>query len=359
MNNKQNFEKIFALNKLLSFHIEEVLEEFDVRYTTGGRRLVMPCPIHRGDRIDGLVLYPTGHTRGHWLCHTRHCENQFSSDLFGFVRGCLSTKFQKKYRVWETIEWICELLNIKQSDLKLDSQKIELCHSTSVINKFNTCGIEQKTISKHALIKRLKIPSPYFLNRGYSPSTLRKYYVGDCYTPGKPMFGRVVVPVFDHQEAIIGVTGRSFNEKCDKCGYFHASNVPCPKAYFHNFSKWRNECFESTQVLYNFYSALPYIQKSGTVVIVEGPPDVWRMEEFGIHNSVALLGSGMSDRQRILIESSGALRVVLLTDMDKAGREAAYVILPKLENLFNVSCPEFSAKDIGLSSADEIRKILA
>ncbi|NDC71851.1 MAG: hypothetical protein EBZ62_00150, partial [Sphingobacteriia bacterium] len=37
--------------------------------------------------------------------------------------------------------------------------------------------------------------------------------------------------------------------------------------------------------------------KSHTAIIVESPGNVWRLEENGIHNSVALFGSSLSDRQ--------------------------------------------------------------
>ena len=93
---------------------------------------------------------------------------------------------------------------------------------------------------------------------------------------------------------------------------------------------------------------------SATAIIVESPGNVWRLEENGIHNSVAIFGSSMSDRQKVLLDSSGAINLVVLTDNDEAGKKAADQIKQKCQNTYKIYIPTISKGDIGEMNSDEI-----
>ena len=82
---------------------------------------------------------------------------------------------------------------------------------------------------------------------------------------------------------------------------------------------------------------------------------LWRLEENDIHNSVAIFGSSLSDRQKILLDSSGAMNLVILTDSDDAGRKAAEQIKQKCQNTYRIFIPVISKNDIGDMSAEEIQ----
>jgi hypothetical protein len=46
---------------------------------------------------------------------------------------------------------------------------------------------------------------------------LEDYDVGYCDNPAKPMYERAVVPIYDNEHKyIVGCTGRSIFEKCEK-----------------------------------------------------------------------------------------------------------------------------------------------
>ena len=89
-------------------------------------------------------------------------------------------------------------------------------------------------------------------------------------------------------------------------------------------------------------------------IIVESPGNVWRLEENGIHNSVAIFGSSMSDRQKIILDSTGAMKLVVLTDNDDAGRKAAELIKQKCCKTYQVYVPNISKNDIGDMNSEEI-----
>jgi len=154
----------------------------------------------------------------------------------------------------------------------------------------------------------------------------------------------------------VGCTGRSLYEKCSSCKGFHKESHTCPdKDNVWKFSKWKhNADFKSQNHLYNFWFAKEHILKSGVAIIVESPGNVWRLEENGIHNSVAMFGSSLSDRQKILLDSSGAMSLIILTDNDEAGRKAAEQIKNKCQNTYRIFIPQISQSDVGEMTPDQI-----
>lgn len=170
---------------------------------------------------------------------------------------------------------------------------------------------------------------------------LARYDVGESTNPKAQLFNRVVVPIYDQDyKEVVGCTGRAIIENNPE-------------------GKWKNTVgTQTSQHLYNYWFSLPEIKKKKTVIIVEGPPDIWRLEEAGIHNAVALFGTNLSDRQRILLEISGAMMVKLALDNDEAGRLATSNIEKMLHYQFNIKKINFIKKDAGETSHDELRKLL-
>jgi DNA primase len=106
--------------------------------------------------------------------------------------------------------------------------------------------------------------------------------------------------------------------------------------------------------LYNFWFAKEHILETGSVILVESPGNVWKLEENGIHNSVGLFGCSLSDRQKLILDSSGAMNIIILTDNDDAGKKAAEQIQNKCSKTYNILIPKISKNDIGEMTSDEI-----
>lgn len=90
-------------------------------------------------------------------------------------------------------------------------------------------------------------------------------------------------------------------------------------------------------MLYNFDNALQAIKSEGLnkVYVVEGIFDAMAFYQAGIKNVVALLGTSISETQRILLMKL-ASEVVLCLDGDEAGRQSMAKIAKELHNLFTV-----------------------
>ena len=111
-------------------------------------------------------------------------------------------------------------------------------------------------------------------------------------------------------------------------------------------------------VLYGLHLAKDEILKTQTAILVEGQGDVWRMYEAGFKNTVGIFGSSINDDQLMLLESSGALNLIILTDSDEAGNKAFLQIVKKCGRRFNYCRPSISQKDVGDMSIEQIKEEL-
>lgn len=348
-------------------NIESLLDSFDIDYKINHKMITMCCPIHDGDNPSAINLYPEGESyRGNWKCRTHNCEKIFKGSVIGFIRGLISNK---KYG-WrkqgdnmcsfkEAVEFATKFINKDLSDIKISKVDRDKKQFSCVVNYLSSSKDNNNSpkINRQQIIKTLNIPASYYVNRGFSSEILTKYDVGLCTNPQKEMRDRIVVPIYDiSYQYMVGCTGRSVYEKCESCKSYHnpENNCPDPDDRW-KYSKWKhNTDLKSQNHLYNLWFAKDHIMKTHTAIIVESPGNVWKLEENGIHNSVGIFGSSMSDRQKILLDSSGAMNLVLLTDNDEAGQKAAEQIKSKCQNTYRIFIPQISKPDVGEMTSEEI-----
>ena len=82
---------------------------------------------------------------------------------------------------------------------------------------------------------------------------------------------------------------------------------------------------------------------------------MWRLEESGIHNSVALFGSSLGQRQKMLLDISGAMNIITIMDNDSAGQEAANQINIKCGRTYNIKNITINYNDIAEMTVDQIK----
>lgn len=348
-------------------NIEDVLSALDLHdYRDNGKMITMACPIHGGDNDSALNLYYEGDSyRGNWKCRTHGCEQIFKGSILGFIRGVISAQKygweqegDKMCSFNEAMEFATSLISDDTKDFVFNSTKQDKNNFSRIVNKIVTNTEQETKIPRESVIQNIQIPSKYYLNRGFSQEILKKYDVGLCDNPSKPMYSRVVVPIYDATgQYLVGCTGRSIFDKCPNCESYHDDSNLCPeKENRWKYSKWKHSYgFKSQNHLYNFWYAKPHIYKSNYAVIVESPGNVWKLEENGIHNSVAIFGCNLSDRQKLILDSSGAMTLFVLTDNDEAGQKAAKEIKDKCQNTYRLFFPKISKPDIGDMTKEEIQ----
>jgi len=365
-----NQAKLKILSDNLCDNIDRLLEYLGIEYKQQGKMITMSCPIHGGDNASALNLYPEGDSyRGNWKCRTHHCEETFKSSILGFIRGVLShqnldwTNDKDKSCSFENaITFAQKFLNQNLDDIKVNKKTIEKNQFVNTVKYISDSNQKAKTgVTKTQIQRSLEIPSKYFISRGFSIEVLKKYDVGECYNPNKEMNTRAVVPVYDlDHKFMVGCTGRSVFEKCNNCSCYHDMSSDCPDTENNwKFSKWKHSYqFKTQEHLYNLWFAQKFIRESRSVILVESPGNVWRLEEAGIHNSVAIFGSSLADKQKLLLDMSGAMSLILIMDNDDAGKKAAEQITKKCQKIYNIHSINITHDDIACMSIQDIKTII-
>ena len=337
MNQEINNQQILKLSNQLFTKLPQLLKYFSIDYIEYPNRFAFACPIHGGDNTEGCTIFTDGNTaKGNWNCWTNHCEEDFSRNLFGFIRGVLSNKRASTVSIIDTINFCLEFLDLDISELDL-LQDVESNSAIKLLDIFNRePEREPSKVDREVILETIQIPAEYYINRGYTIDILTKFDIGLCDKKNKPMSGRVVVPIYDEGYNYIGCIGRSCYENMQP--------------------KWlHSKGFRKSSYLYGLNMAKEKILETATAVLVEGQGDVWRMHEAGVENTVGIFGASLSDDQLVLLEQSGALSLVILTDYDDAGHRAAEQIMKKCGRRFNYYRPNISEKDVGDMSVEQIK----
>jgi len=330
-----NYHKVNILMSMGCDVIENILDEFGVQYSCGNKRISGPCPIHEGDNGGAFNMYHNNNRgpRGLWMCYTQHCEKKYGKNLLGFIRGLLS-KNDPNATYSNAIVWLCTFLGISSPDsieISPEEEKQRDYISTySQLMKW-TQPSQNGHWGREKIIENLQIPAQYYIDRGYSRSILERYDVG-FFTPHQ----RVVVPVYDD-------------------GYRFAMGYTKRAVYPEQKPKWlHSDGFNVDCSLYNFWFSRNEIKKTKTAIIVEGPGDVWRLEENGIHNSVAIFKNSISEQQINKLLNTEIMSLVVLLDNDPAGMEGTKQIYQELSPFVRLFFPTIQGNDIGSLKKDHI-----
>jgi DNA primase len=122
--------------------------------------------------------------------------------------------------------------------------------------------------------------------------------------------GRIIFPIFDLNQQIIGFGGRVLDDTLPK--YINTPETPL----YHKGSS-----------LYGLDSAFKKIREEGLAILVEGYMDVLALRQHGMSNVVATLGTALTTDQTRKLKGY-TKNVVVLFDPDEAGREAALKSFP-------------------------------
>jgi len=121
---------------------------------------------------------------------------------------------------------------------------------------------------------------------------------------------RIMFPIVDYKQNLVGFTGRTLLEK--------KKNNP----------KWKNskasDLYKKDEVLYGLVQANqdPANRREAKIHIVEGCTDVVSMHDVGFTNTVAALGTALSEKHLKRLWKCGYRSICFMYDGDKAGRAA-------------------------------------
>ena len=119
--------------------------------------------------------------------------------------------------------------------------------------------------------------------------------------------GRIMFPLHDDNGNVVAFSGRTLSDSKEEAKYLNSPETPI---------------FEKGRLLYNFHNARLNVRKTGKVILFEGFMDTISAERAGIMNSVAVMGTSLSDTHLTKMKRI-ANQLIICCDGDNAGWDAA------------------------------------
>jgi DNA primase len=258
------------------------------------------CPFHKGKNPTSFRF---NKTTGTWVCFSNHCHDN-ASDLFGLVMKVLGIDFK------QALNYVAELTGIDINGGLENPDTKKLLTEASILNfissKKNKINHSNTKVYDESILKDLRdYDSSYFFMRdGFSEDTLHYFELGGSYIDN---FGvtRSAIPIRNENQELVMITGRRIDSDDDP------RYLPLEKGWYKG------------SILYNYHNAKNWINVyEGRLIIVEGFKGCWKMVQDGFFNTVACMGSRITEEQTAMIFKNTDIReVIIMLDGDKAGRK--------------------------------------
>jgi DNA primase len=315
MISQKSIQEVFETAK-----IEEVVEEF-VRLKRRGVNMIGLCPFHN-EKTPSFTVSPSKNIFKCFGCGQGGGPVQFLMEHENLSYPEAIRYLAKKYGIeLEETDTSPEYLAEQQ---KLDSYYI--------INKFAADFFQQQLFESD---RGKHIALPYFKERGFRESTIKKFGLGYAPKDWKALLeeakrrqynedflkelglvsqkgfdffrDRVMFPIFNLSGKVVGFGGRILEKKAKAPKYINSPET---------------EIYNKSKILYGAYQAKNAIRKEDECILVEGYTDVISLHQAGIENVVASSGTSLTTGQVQMIKRYTP-NIKILYDGDPAGVKAA------------------------------------
>ncbi|MDP4094630.1 MAG: DNA primase [Bacillota bacterium] len=338
--------------------IVEVISDY-VRLERKGKDYFGLCPFHK-EKTPSFSVVP-----GKQIFYCFGCGK--GGNVFHFIMNAENLEYieavkyladRAKIQLPEGNEEDTNKARIRRELININTEAARFFHQNLISGKYTKAmeylvkrGITDRTIKKFGLgfqPEEIDILYRYLKSKGYGDEPIQ---ASGLVLPGKKggfydrFRGRIIFPIFDIRGNVIAFGGRVTDSSLPK--YMNSPETPV-------YSKSKN-----------LYS-LNFAKNSGEkqIIIVEGYMDVISLQQNGIINTVASLGTALTESQGRLLKKY-AEEVIISYDSDSAGQAAT---LRGLDILNDLGCsvrvltvPDGKDPDefIKKNGAEEFRKIAA
>jgi len=313
-------DKIIMQKIIETANIVEVISEF-VTLKKRGSNYVALCPFHK-EKTPSFVV---SESKGIFKC--------FGCGKAGNVVNFLVQ--HEGFSYTQALKWLANRYNIPIEEKPLSDELIKLYNEREKLLNANKIAAdffvkclwntkEGKTIGLAYLLER-KIPEDLIkkFGIGYSPSDNKAFYnyaithklepeilikAGLINKNYNDIFsGRIIFPIYSIGGSIIGFSGRLIDNKEGSPKYINSPET---------------EIFIKGSNLYGIIQAKQSIIKHDKCYLVEGNFDVLAMHKMGLENTIATLGTALTENHVSLIKRF-TKNVTLIFDGDDAGIKAS------------------------------------
>lgn len=285
-----------------------------------GRNFKALCPFH-SEKTPSFVVSPE---RQIWHCFG--CN--LGGDCFTFLMSYENLEFPESLRILAKKAGV-ELAQFR-FESGVSSEKEKLYALNHLASEFYHFLLTKHNVGKKALLyltkkRGIKTPVIITFKLGFAPSIgnalcnylLKKkgykkdeiFKAGLAIQRGSDVFdffqNRIMFPLFDHRDNVVGFSGRVLSDD--------------PPSKYINTKE--TLVYQKGSHFFGLNIVKQEIKKENRVIITEGEFDVMSLFQEGIHNAVAVKGSGLTENQANLL-SRFTQKVSLCFDQDLAGQEA-------------------------------------
>lgn len=306
--------------------IEEVVSSY-VKLEKAGANLKARCPFHN-EKTPSFFVSPERESYYCFGCGAK-------GDIFTFVQEFEGLDFKGALKLLAAKAGV-SISEWKKEDAALASEKERIY---SVMEKATEYFSEQLKEEKEALA--------YLKSRGIEEKTIRDFRIGFAKSGWRNLRdhfkgsfsdvellraglikksekgddyydrfrGRIMFPVCDSSGRVVAFSGRLFPDNEQEAKYLNSPETPI---------------FKKSSILFGIDRAKESIRKNDFSIIVEGQFDLLMSHQAGFRNTVATLGTALSDTDMTEggVNNLGIVKrlsqnVVFVFDSDKAGFAAA------------------------------------
>lgn len=329
MSNKFNDNLIDDL--INSNEIIDIVSQY-VQLKKSGRNFKGLCPFHN-EKTPSFVV-----SEDKQLYHCFGCGA--AGNAINFIMGIENLDFV------DAVEFLAERFNIdiSQYDSSYDKEKINRKKELININReaaiyfykklwetknnaleyLNERGLNRDIIKKFGLgyaVDEWEALNKYLLKKGFSQDLIYEAGLVIKRKDNKGYYdrfrNRIIFPIFNATKKIVGFGGRVLDESLPK--YLNSPE---------------STIFSKSNILYGLNFARNELGDEKKLIVVEGYTDVISLYQYGIKNSVATLGTALTQNHGELLKRY-CNEVIIAYDSDSAGETAT---LRGLEILGEIGC---------------------
>lgn len=311
----------YVKEQILNADLKGIIEHegIELKRSSGGA-YVCRCPFHE----EKTPSFNVSTARNLWHCFG--CGE--GGDAISFIRKL------KGMTYYEAVEYLAAELGIEYDKTEETPEERQARFKVSQIMDANTVAAEwfrsclEASPGAKAYVEKRKWNDEsvklfgigyaprnggllrYMTGKGWKPQALldaglvkRNENTGELYDTFRE---RIMFPISGRTGYIAGFSGRYTGDKKEVPKYLNTSET---------------DVFKKAKLLFGWSQACRQMAANGTATLVEGNPDVVRLQQIGVKTAVAPCGTALTDEQIGLIRSRAG-SVVIIGDTDEAGVKA-------------------------------------
>lgn len=255
------------------------------------RELRGPCKIHGGDNKTSFRFNKQARS---WVCFSHRCHENNGSDIIGLIMSVTGSSFK------EAVDYLHKLCG-ESGDFMSQAEYAHRQEKFDFIKRHREDSATPAIVKEEHLESFKRYRSNLFLREGFTREVLDHFEIAGGYTDSHEII-RDIIPIRDEEGVLTAYSLRDIR----------------PNAPDDDFKYILTKGFVKDKVLYNLYNVKEEAQNK-PLIVVEGFKSVWRLYQYGITNSVAVMGSKITPGQVNLLCKYALKGIIVMFDNDVAG----------------------------------------